>query len=113
MERDRWAAASVFRPLWTACGESSGACETTSFMSIHLFGISRNFVARSGVDAALRCRSVRTHAGGVRNAAVAPAVEACGGVGALGEGQEGARRVRRCDEGGQEHAREDCAARAW
>src|SRR5262245_16669958 len=103
MERDPRAAASTFRPLWTACGKSPNACETTSFVSTYLIEISRNFVALSRVRAALGGGPVGTYAGSIRRVAVAPAVEACRGVDALGEGQERSRDVRRRDGGGEQH----------
>src|SRR5215468_2966967 len=98
MERRGRFAGYAFRRLWRAWGGATNPSTRTSFVKFHPIEIQMNFLALAAVDTALRRRPVRSHSGGHdRLVTVAPPVEAGGGVGSLGQGQEGVDGVRRGD----------------
>src|SRR5579871_1039952 len=108
MERSAGFPGCTFRRLWRAWGRASNLSRTTSFVNVHPIEIEANLVTVIEVDAALRGGPVGAHAGRLgRRVTLAPAVEAGGGVGALGQRKEGPDGVRRRDGGGQERRQQD------
>src|SRR5580692_2559051 len=109
MERGSALPGCAFRRLWTAWGRASNPSTTTSFMRMHPIEIQENILALMVVHAPLGGGAVGADAGSVgrlrgrAGGGLAPAVEACRRVRALGQGEEGADRVRSGEGGGEQH----------